>query len=353
MTRDPSAEATSAIARAEGAHDASVSSAGENAADEVMDLSAIICSFQRPDLLTEAATTSARQTFTTPRRYEVIVVDNCPEGSAAATVEAVRARLGPAGAPIRYVHEPRTNLSHARNTGVAASRARFVAFVDDDNVVPPTWAEEALTTIEETGADVLFGDVDPVFPPDADPDKIALVGHHYRRRVHAPEGRPIPVKSTGHVPGARTCNVLLRRAVCFTPDTQWFDPVFGLSGGEDTDFFMRLAQRLPDGRFYTSARPLMQETIPVARLEPDVVVQRAFKGSQRLARALVRNSPSPPATWAALNAIALLQLGLAGAQIAMPRVVGRAPSLDRRIAFASAAGKLAYGALKKTATPHR
>ncbi len=315
-----------------------------------IDLSVVICTLQRPDLLRDAVRSCVRQTLPPGRAHEVVVVDNCPRQSAAPVVAALSAELALA-APLRYVHEPRTNLSHARNTGVAASQGRYVAFVDDDNIAPETWAATALDVIDRTGACVLFGDVEPVLPEAIDPDP--EVRSYYCRRIAAPDEGVAPILASGHVRGGRTCNVVLDREACFPEGATWFDPVFGLSGGEDTDFFMRLADRVPQDRFRTSAKAVMQEVIPAERATPDVVVARTYKGSQRLVWALVRNSPAALTTWAAVGAVAVVQLSVAAARLAAARVARRAPSLGERVAYASAAGKLAHGALARVEAPHR
>lgn len=65
-------------------------------------------------------------------RFEVIVVDNA---SRDATAQIARA----AGATV--VSEPIANRSRARNAGVAAARADFIAFTDADCVATPGWLD--------------------------------------------------------------------------------------------------------------------------------------------------------------------------------------------------------------------
>src|SRR4051812_2660139 len=57
--------------------------------------------------------------------WDVVVVDNDAERSAHAVVESA-AR---AGLAVRYEHEPRTGVAHARNRGVAAATAETLAFL--------------------------------------------------------------------------------------------------------------------------------------------------------------------------------------------------------------------------------
>ena len=76
----------------------------------------------------------ARQTLGR-ERFEVVVVDNA---SSDRTAELARA----AGAVV--VSEPLPNRSRARNRGIEAARAPWVAFTDADCVASPRWLEELL-----------------------------------------------------------------------------------------------------------------------------------------------------------------------------------------------------------------
>ncbi len=55
---------------------------------------------------------------------------------------------------IRAVHQPNGGQGSARNAGLAASQAPFVAFVDSDDYVAPDYAEKLLTAIRRTQADI-------------------------------------------------------------------------------------------------------------------------------------------------------------------------------------------------------
>ncbi|HRJ69989.1 MAG TPA: glycosyltransferase family A protein, partial [Beijerinckiaceae bacterium] len=86
---------------------------------------------------------------------EIIVVDNSPDGNAAAIVAAH------AGGPVavRSLHEPKTGVANARNAGVAAAQGRWVAFLDDDEEASPDWIARLTETARATGADAVFGPV--------------------------------------------------------------------------------------------------------------------------------------------------------------------------------------------------
>ncbi|MCA8977354.1 MAG: glycosyltransferase [Planctomycetes bacterium] len=70
------------------------------------------------------------------RGFEVVIVDNL---SCAEDAERLRARAAAAPQRLRYVREDRLGLNNARNRGIAASRGRILAFLDDDAIAPPSW----------------------------------------------------------------------------------------------------------------------------------------------------------------------------------------------------------------------
>lgn len=70
--------------------------------------------------------------------FEVIVVDNAP--SSTATRDCF-ARMAGDDPRFRYVVEPVPGLSRARNRGMAATEARYVAFTDDDTRVDARWLD--------------------------------------------------------------------------------------------------------------------------------------------------------------------------------------------------------------------
>lgn len=85
------------------------------------------------------------QTYTD---FEVIVVD---DGSTDTSIaEAQAAAEG--DARFTFLSQPNAGLSAARNTGLAEAAGRFVAFVDSDDRVDPTFLEKMHTALEDTGA---------------------------------------------------------------------------------------------------------------------------------------------------------------------------------------------------------
>ena len=98
-------------------------------------LSAVICTYDRYELLPEAIESLRRQDAP-EGLIEIIIVDNSPDQARAAEFGRRYAGLP----EITYLTEATPGLSNARNIGTAAARARIVAFIDDDARAGPSWA---------------------------------------------------------------------------------------------------------------------------------------------------------------------------------------------------------------------
>jgi glucosyl-dolichyl phosphate glucuronosyltransferase len=121
-------------------------------------ISVVICTHNRCEWL-GAAIQSALDQRVPGGGFEVVVVDNA---STDRTPEAVEPFLE--SGVVRYVHEGRLGLCHARNTGWQRARARYVAFLDDDAVACPGWlaaVADAFSGMATLG--VVGGPVEPIW----------------------------------------------------------------------------------------------------------------------------------------------------------------------------------------------
>jgi len=91
----------------------------------------------------------ALRSQTVAAELQVVVVDDGSSDDSAAIAQARGAEV------VR--HRANRGLAAARNTGVAASRAPVVAFLDDDCEPEPDWAEQLLGALSEAGAAVGVG----------------------------------------------------------------------------------------------------------------------------------------------------------------------------------------------------
>lgn len=91
-------------------------------------ISAIICTHNREQYLGAAIDSLLQQDCSD---FEAIVVDNA---SSDRTADIVAARQD-----VKYVFEPVTGLSVARNTGARVAGGEILAYLDDDAVASPQW----------------------------------------------------------------------------------------------------------------------------------------------------------------------------------------------------------------------
>ncbi|MCL1475237.1 glycosyltransferase family 2 protein [Argonema antarcticum] len=91
-------------------------------------VSAIICTHNRDSYLGAAIDSLLAQDFAD---FEIVVVDNA---SSDRTREVVELRSA-----VKYLYEPVTGLSVARNTGARVATGKILAYLDDDAVASPGW----------------------------------------------------------------------------------------------------------------------------------------------------------------------------------------------------------------------
>jgi glycosyltransferase involved in cell wall biosynthesis len=105
------------------------------------EVSVVIPTFNRWPMLTEAATSVMAQ-----RRvdFELIIVDDGSIDETAAELPGFVERLGAAHRPVRILRTENHGPAAARNRGVAAARAPFIAFLDSDDLWQPGKLERQL-----------------------------------------------------------------------------------------------------------------------------------------------------------------------------------------------------------------
>lgn len=123
-------------------------------------ISAVVCTYNRKDLLVDALETLVDQDL--PKAaYEIVVVDN---NSSDGTREAVEGRFSSVD-NLRIVDEKDQGLAYARNAGVEACDSPIAAFTDDDALVPKDWLRRLVGWFDELApmTAVVGGDVEPLF----------------------------------------------------------------------------------------------------------------------------------------------------------------------------------------------
>ena len=237
----------------------------------------IVPTLRRPEGLTRALQSLFAQTGVADRLREIVVVDNDPAGTAAATVEALREQ---SPWPLVCCHAPVPGVATARNVGLQATDAPLIAFLDDDEVAAPDWLAQLLAAQVDTGADVVFGPIRGRAPDAADwlkpylEDFFGRAGPASTRLIAQPFG-------CGN-------SLMVRRTAL--PGSAPFDVGADQAGGEDDALFAALADR--GGRFGWAAGAWVDEIAPAHRATLGYALSRAFAfgqgPSQTAAARLVR-----------------------------------------------------------------
>jgi succinoglycan biosynthesis protein ExoM len=199
--------------------------------------------------------------------FEVVVVDNDRDGSAAAVVEKFADQLA-----LRYVVEPQRGLSRVRNRSVAESRGTFIAFIDDDEVAPPTWLATLDRVRASTRSGAVFGPVHVEFDP-AISDEI--------RRCRLLRTRMLEEGARLEWYHSRTSNAYVDRAA-LPPGEPPFRMAFDRTGGEDIDLFFRMAKA---GATFAAAGPdaAVKEFRERSRSDFAWVLRRSLRNGGNLA----------------------------------------------------------------------
>lgn len=129
-----------------------------------INISAIICTHNGQKVLRKAIQSLVDQTLD-KKKYEIIVVDNAStDGSREITRQFETERN------LRYFHEPKLGLSHARNTGWQQAEGEIIAYLDDDAVACPKWLERIVGVFADVpDAGVVGGRVEPIWEADPPP----------------------------------------------------------------------------------------------------------------------------------------------------------------------------------------
>ncbi|MDO1584181.1 glycosyltransferase [Rhizobium oryzicola] len=221
-----------------------------------------VCTFRRSEL--EATLASLFQLLVPAGvKVRIIVADNDEVPSAEALVESLRAR---SPFDIFYVHCPKSNISIARNACLSASRADYLAFIDDDETASVEWLSQLLETASHTAADAVLGPVQAVYD-DRAPAWMRVGDFH----------STLPVFVDRSIRTGYTCNVLLDLR---SPRIRGrrFALSLGQSGGEDTHFFTQVTDA--GGRIAFAEKALVLEPVPEKRARFGWLMKRRFRSGQ-------------------------------------------------------------------------
>ena len=228
-------------------------------------VSICITTYQRPQGLRQLLKAIEQLQFTqieTPE-IEVVVIDNDAAGLACEFCDRIKSEFQWS---LTCGIERQRGISYARNHTIAAAspRAEFIVTIDDDEVPSPQWLEQLILVQHKYAADVVAGPVFPIFSDPDVPNWVKQGGFFDLPRYST--GQPIEVAFAG--------NVLVRSKILKDLGKP-FDKRFALTGGEDSDLFMRLYQA--GSKLVWADEAIVHELIPNTRTTKKYILQRAYR----------------------------------------------------------------------------
>ncbi len=254
--------------------------------DDMLDhISICICTLKRPMYLARLLSSLSQQQRADLFEVSITVIDNDESGSAQRIVADCTSHFPEM--TIRYFREPERNIAVARNRAVERSIGKFVAFIDDDEFPQQGWLELLYLNLKRYNAHGVLGPVCPHF--DSTPPRWISASKICERRRF----------TTGTILNrpslTRTGNVLFDRCV-FEGEMAPFDPEFGLTGGEDVEFFRG---KIASGfRFVWCDEAVVFESVPPERMT------RAYHLRRALLRGLVNSHKESAAAFGTVKSIA-------------------------------------------------
>ncbi len=197
-----------------------------------------------------------------PWRLSIVVVDNDAAGSSR---EVVTAHAGHPEYTLYYVVEPQQGIPIARNRAMDSAPAdtQLFCFLDDDEWPVDDWLDALLATRAATGADCVYGPIEPVFEGPID-ERLRRSGLYDRKRYRDNE----------RLNFAASNNVMFDLARFRALDLR-FDARMRFTGGSDYLFFNQAYRR--GIRIHWSDRALVYDMFPVNRLTMRWQRQRQYR----------------------------------------------------------------------------
>ncbi len=272
-----------------------------------------ICTYLRNDGLSRllAAIERLRMPESEDQRVVVIVVDNSPDGTAR---DCVYEHAASSRFEIIYLGETEKGLANVRNAALATARAsgaKYLAFVDDDEVPEPGWLIALRAAIERKGSVAAAGPTYPVFAQS--PGRwLPLARYDYA-----------PTVKNGYALDGSSANLMLDVDQLADAGIE-FDARFNETGGEDTCLLKEVMRH--GHKIAWAGDAVVWDEIPLQRMTVRWLMRRWYRTGQTEARlgALNPNSSSGRALNLAKGVVRLAG-GSAKAVVALPQIVRGRP----------------------------
>lgn len=250
-----------------------------------MDISVVVCTYNRADLLREVLRDLCNQDY--PKsQYEILVVDNNSIDNTRNIIEAFCKQYQ----NVRYILETHQGHTYARNRGWLEAKGSYVGYVDDDCQLPPQWVKVAEEVIKHI-APAAFGG--PYFPLYKSPKPPWFKDRYASRYVSDNVGREArPLKQDEYLDGM---NIFFRRSML--QELNGFKNNLGMSGkkigyGDETELLMRIRKVMPTELIYYEPKLFVHHLVRPEKMTLCWIVRSFFADGQYYYR--ITHPEQPP-----------------------------------------------------------
>ena len=121
-----------------------------------MDISVVICTYNRSRHLKNILNSLAEQEVSDELIWEIVVIDNNSKDDTKDVAEDFKLKTP---IPVKYFTEEKQGLSHARNRGIVESEGKYVAFTDDDAIAEKNWVATLHQGLMRYGCECVGGKI--------------------------------------------------------------------------------------------------------------------------------------------------------------------------------------------------
>lgn len=204
----------------------------------------------------------------------ILVVNNSGQASRHTVQKIVDESDIASACPIDIVDSPENNIAVGRNLILDRAKCRYIAFIDDDEYPEPDWICNLYVQFKVSGAAVVAGPIEPVYP-EGTTAWVAALDLHNKGSL-----------KTGDKPKrVATGNCMLDMEQI---KDHRFDPEYGLTGGSDALFFDQLAEK--NLHIVWREDAIVNETIPVSRTGSRYMIFRCMTQGYNFRRVLLRKA---------------------------------------------------------------
>lgn len=240
-------------------------------------VSLIICTYNRSDILKKTLPYLIDLTIPESIRLEIIIVNNNSDDDTDDVAEKFISFINRSGKSIKskYVFEQSQGLSFARNKGYSEASGDYIAYIDDECVLPPEWLIEASKIIEKEKPAFLGGPyLGKYMSSSASHWFKESFGDSYILKYNLPDG-PLNHRKRSLSGG----NMFIRRDVF--EKIGLFDVNLGMSGnivnyGEEVEFQRRFIAAYPDEVIWYDSKVFLWHLIRDEKMKMSFLLEDAF-----------------------------------------------------------------------------